>query len=136
MRSAPTILISFGSLASITALVLLRKAKPAVSRGVRGISSSLSYCVPAPVRKALTESRPWVRVPVLSVNRIFRLPAVSMPSSLRTSTLTLSSFFMLIASTMAIIIGKPSGTATTTTMIAKIAAVTKSLTITPLACAQ
>ena len=54
-----------------------------------------------------------VRVPVLSVNKIFRLPAVSIPTSLRTKTLLFNIFFILDERTSVIIIGSPSGTATT-----------------------
>ncbi len=61
-------------------------------------------------------------VPVLSVNNMFRLPEVSIPTGLRTSTWSLSMRRMLRESTTVIIIGSPSGTATTTTVIARVIA--------------
>ena len=69
-----------------------------------------------------TLSFPSVSVPVLSVNRIFILPADSMPTGLRTRTLSFTIFLMLEDSTTAIIIGSPSGTATTTTVSPKVKA--------------
>jgi hypothetical protein len=50
------------------------------------------------------------------------LPAVSMPTGLRTSTWSLSILFILAPSTTVIIIGSPSGTATTMTVTASVAA--------------
>ena len=65
---------------------------------------------------------PAVRVPVLSVKRMFMLPAVSMPTSLRTMTLSRFIRSILADSTTAIIMGSPSGTATTTMAMASNAA--------------
>ena len=59
---------------------------------------------------------PQVSVPVLSVNNIFMLPAASMPTGFLTSTLSFTIRLMFEESTTAIIIGKPSGTAMTTTV--------------------
>ena len=49
-------------------------------------------------------------VPVLSLNKIFKLPAVSIPTIFLTKTLFLSILFMLDDKTSVIIIGRPSGT--------------------------
>ena len=59
---------------------------------------------------------PSVIVPVLSVNRIFMLPAASIPTGLRTSTLSFIILFILEDRITAIIIGSPSGTAITITV--------------------
>ena len=64
----------------------------------------------------ITSSLPFVRVPVLSVNKIFKFPAVSIPTNLRTKTLFFNIFFILDDNTKVIIIGNPSGTATTITV--------------------
>ena len=63
-------------------------------------------------------------VPVLSLNRMFRLPAVSMPETLRTSTLSLSIFPIFWADTIAIMRGRPSGTAMTMMITASMTAST------------
>ena len=51
---------------------------------------------------------------------MLRLPLVSIPTSLRTSTWSFSMRFMLEESTTVIIMGRPSGTATTTTVMPKV----------------
>ena len=51
-----------------------------------------------------------------------RLPEVSMPTSLRTNTLSRSIRRILEDSTTVIIMGRPSGTATTTTVMARVRA--------------
>ena len=56
------------------------------------------------------------------VSRDIRLPEVSMPTSLRTRTWSLSIRRMLEDSTTVIIMGSPSGTATTTTVMARVRA--------------
>ena len=61
----------------------------------------------------VTSNLPFVRVPVLSVNNIFILPAVSIPIIFLTITLFFNILFILDDNTNVIIIGKPSGTATT-----------------------
>ena len=80
-----------------------------------------------PSRKVTTSSCPLVIVPVLSLNRRLRLPAVSIPLILRTKTLSLSILPMFWAETMAIINGKPSGTAMTMMMTASMTASTTML---------
>ena len=57
---------------------------------------------------------------------MFRLPEVSMPTSLRTSTWSFSIRRILEESTTVIIMGKPSGTATTKTVTAKVRLSSKS----------
>ena len=58
----------------------------------------------------------------LSANSMFQPFDVSIPTSFRTRTLSLSILRMFEESTTVIIIGSPSGTATTTTVIARVAA--------------
>ena len=77
---------------------------------------------PSPVTAQKTDGLPCVSVPVLSVNSKLRLPAVSMPKRRRTSTWSRSIRRMLADSTTVIIMGSPSGTATTTTVMASVAA--------------
>ena len=67
----------------------------------------------SPVIISVTSNFPLVSVPVLSVNKTLILPAVSMPTNFLTKTLFFNIFFMLLDKTKVIIIGKPSGTATT-----------------------
>ena len=94
---------------------------------VRGSLSKESYSFLSPVIKPTTSSFPLVMVPVLSVNSRFRLPAVSIPFSLRTSTWSFNIFRMFREDTIAIIRGSPSGTAITMMMTARISAWTTSL---------
>ena len=68
-------------------------------------------------------------VPVLSLKRIFKEPAVSMPSALRTSTLWSSILLVFCMSTREIIKGSPSGTAHTMMTTARDTASITSLTI-------
>ena len=75
--------------------------------------------MPPAVKNSTTSSRPLVMVPVLSLNRMFREPAVSMPSALRTSTLWSSILLVFCISTNEIIRGSPSGTAHTTMTTAR-----------------
>ena len=70
--------------------------------------------------KFTASSLPLVIVPVLSENRIFREPAVSIPATFLTSTLSLSILPMFCAETIAIISGRPSGTAITMMITASI----------------
>ena len=91
-----------------------------------GSFSKESYSFRFPVIKPVTSSFPFVIVPVLSVNSRFRLPAVSMPVSFRTSTLSRSIFRIFKEDTMAIIRGSPSGTAMTMMITARIRACIKS----------
>ena len=79
--------------------------------------------------QSLTFMRPSVMVPVLSLNRMFREPAVSMPSALRTSTLWSSILLVFCISTREIISGRPSGTAHTMMTTARDTASTTSLMI-------
>ena len=74
----------------------------------------------APSMNVTASSLPLVMVPVLSENRIFREPAVSIPATFLTSTLSLSILPMFCAETIAIISGSPSGTAITMMMTASI----------------
>ena len=76
-------------------------------------SLSVLYVWPLASTMAITFNFPSVIVPVLSVNKILMLPAVSIPMSLRTRILLLSILFILDDKTKVIIIGSPSGTATT-----------------------
>ena len=77
---------------------------------------------PLPSTAQPTDSTPSVSVPVLSVNRMFMLPAASIPTGLRTSTWSRTILRMLEDSTTAIIMGSPSGTATTSTVSPSVAA--------------
>ena len=79
-------------------------------------SFALSRCVLSARTIPPTESLPSVSVPVLSVKRMFILPAASIPAGFRTSTLSRIIFLMFEERTTAIIIGSPSGTATTITV--------------------
>ena len=72
---------------------------------------------------------PFVIVPVLSLNRMFRLPAVSMPIGFLTSTLCFNIVPVLTIRTSEIIRGNPSGTAQTTITIASVSASITSLNI-------
>jgi hypothetical protein len=65
---------------------------------------------------------PTVIVPVLSVKSKLRDPAVSIPTSFLTITLLRIIRFIFADKTTVIIIGKPSGTATTTTVIISVSA--------------
>ena len=69
-----------------------------------------------------TSILPLVRVPVLSVNSMFKDPAVSIPTIFLTRTLSLSIFFELVDNTKVIIIGNPSGTDITRTETASVSA--------------
>ena len=73
-----------------------------------------------PVIKLSAERFPFVRVPVLSVKRIFILPAASIPTGLRTSTISRTILLIFEDRTTAIIIGKPSGTAIIITVRARV----------------
>ena len=77
---------------------------------------------PSAVMTRVTVKSPHVSVPVLSQKSMFRLPAVSMPTSFFTSTRSRSIRFIFEDSTTVIIIGSPSGTATTMTEIASVSA--------------
>ena len=70
-------------------------------------------CFASPVITSMTSRRPLVRVPVLSVNNMFKEPVVSIPTNFLTNTLLFSIRFILLDNTKVIIIGSPSGTATT-----------------------
>ena len=76
----------------------------------------------SPSRKLVTSNFPFVKVPVLSVNRIFKLPAVSIPTNFLTNTLFFNILFILDDNTKVIIIGNPSGTATTMIVTDKVSA--------------
>ena len=82
-----------------------------------GISEKVLYSLPVPSSTYIIRGLPSVIVPVLSVKSMFMPPAVSIPTSRRTRTFALSIFFILSEHTIAIISGKPSGTATTMTII-------------------
>ena len=77
---------------------------------------------PLPVITCVTLALPCVSVPVLSVNKICMPPAASMPAARFTNTLSFAIFVRFDESTTAIIMGNPSGTATTTTAIASVSA--------------
>ena len=85
---------------------------------------------PSAVKNSTTSRWPLVMVPVLSLNRMFREPAVSMPSALRTSTLWSSILLVFCISTREIIRGSPSGTAQTMMTTARDTASTISWMIT------
>ena len=116
------------SLSFIMALVLFSKDVLSNFSKSLGISSTLSYSFRSPLQNPTTSNCPFVIVPVLSENNIFKLPAVSIPTSFLTSILSFNNFLMFNDSTIAIIIGNPSGTATTIMIIASIIAVIKSFT--------
>ena len=83
----------------------------AASAGV--IFASESNTRTFPVAISTTERRPSVIVPVLSLKRILKLPAVSRPLIFRTRTLSFAIFKLWNESKMDVSIGKPSGTAQT-----------------------
>ena len=89
---------------------------------------------PSAVKKSTTSSRPLVMVPVLSLKRIFREPAVSIPSAFLTSTLWSSILLVFCISTSEIISGRPSGTAQTMITTARDTALTRSWMITSKPC--
>ena len=80
------------------------------------------YTFKSGVTNSVTFNTPFVKVPVLSVRRTFILPDVSIPTSFLTKTLSLSIFFILLDKTKVIIIGRPSGTATTMIVTDKVKA--------------
>ena len=85
-------------------------------------SRTSPHTCPPPSTNFTASSSPFVRVPVLSVNKIFSPPDASMPTGLRTITLSFSIRSILEESTTAIIMGSPSGTATTTMAMASVSA--------------
>ena len=84
--------------------------------------------VPSAVKKSTTSNSPFVIVPVLSLNKIFREPAVSIPSALRTNTLWSNILLVFCIKTSEIIKGSPSGTAQTIITTASETALIKSST--------
>ena len=80
----------------------------------------LLYIVLSNVTNPTISNSPLVRVPVLSVNSIFRLPLLSIPTNFLTRTFSFSSLFILLDNTKVIIIGNPSGTATTIMVIPRV----------------
>ena len=74
---------------------------------------------------SITSSFPLVKVPVLSVSKILILPDVSIPTSFLTKTLFFYIRFILLDSTKVIIMGSPSGTATTIIVTLKVKAYIK-----------
>ena len=79
------------------------------------ILSILSYFSNSGVTNDVTDNFPSVRVPVLSVNKMFNEPDVSIPTNFLTKTFLFIILFILEESTSVIIIGSPSGTAITIT---------------------
>ena len=77
---------------------------------------------PLPVASSTTDSLPSVMVPVLSLKRMLRLPAVSRPLIFRTSTLSLAIFRLWKDSRMLVSMGSPSGTAQTMMVTATVTA--------------
>ena len=75
-----------------------------------------------PVANSVTESFPSVIVPVLSLKRILKLPAVSRPFIFLTSTLSLAIFMLWKERSIDVSIGRPSGTAHTITVTATVTA--------------
>ena len=66
-----------------------------------------------PSKNSTTSNCPFVIVPVLSENKTFKEPAVSIPIGFLTNTLLSNIFEVFLINTIAIIKGKPSGTAIT-----------------------
>ena len=85
-------------------------------------SSSSLYSFPLKSIIFITFKLPFVIVPVLSVKRVFIFPAVSIPVSFLTSTLLFNILFILDERTSVIIIGSPSGTATTIIVTLRVSA--------------
>ena len=81
--------------------------------------------MPLPSKKPTTSRLPLVIVPVLSEKSIFKEPAVSIPVNFLTKTLFFNILFILEDKTKVIIIGRPSGTATTIIVTAKVSAWSK-----------
>ena len=98
------------------------------------LSSSMAMDCPSAVKKSTTSNIPFVIVPVLSLNKMLREPAVSIPSALRTNTLWSSILLVFCMSTSEIINGNPSGTAQTIITTAKETASTILFTITSIGC--
>ena len=69
-----------------------------------------------------TSNFPRVKVPVLSVNKMFKEPAVSIPTNFLTKTLFFNNLLIFDDKTKVIIIGKPSGTETTIMVTARVKA--------------
>ena len=74
--------------------------------------------LPLGIKNSTTSSIPLVIVPVLSLNKIFNEPAVSIPSAFLTKTLWSSILLVFCINTREIIRGSPSGTAQTIITIA------------------
>ena len=75
-----------------------------------------------PVASSTTDSFPSVIVPVLSLNRMLRLPAVSRPLIFLTRTLSFAIFKLWKESRIDVSIGRPSGTAQTIIVTATVTA--------------
>ena len=75
------------------------------------MTSSVENSVPSARNTPTSDRIPSVTVPVLSVNNLFKYPAVSIDSELTTKIFSLLSLRPFIELTRAFIIGKPSGTA-------------------------
>ena len=84
--------------------------------------STPSETCPLPSMYFTASNSPFVSVPVLSVKRIFTPPDASMPTGFLTMTLSFNILSIFEERTTAIIIGSPSGTATTTMAIASVRA--------------
>ena len=78
------------------------------------------------MKTSSTVKAPVVSVPVLSVKSMSMLPAVSIPTRRRTRTPFFIIRFMLKERTTVIIMGSPSGTATTRMEMARVRAPTAS----------
>ena len=75
-----------------------------------------------PVTISATDRRPSVMVPVLSLKRMLRLPAVSRPLILRTRTLSFAILRLWRDSRIEVSMGSPSGTAQTMMVTATVTA--------------
>ena len=91
--------------------------------------SSNGIVSPFAVKNSTTSREPLVIVPVLSLNKIFKEPAVSIPTAFLTNTLCSNIFLVFCINTKEIMSGSPSGTAQTIITIARETASTKSCTI-------
>ena len=77
------------------------------------ISLILEKVLPFPIAISTTDNLPSVIVPVLSLNKILKLPAVSRPFIFLTRTLSFAILKLWNDNKMEVNIGNPSGTAQT-----------------------
>ena len=123
MRSARSVAFPPNTLPAETELAVLNTAESRSSSPTVLPQDFVSPLTCPPPSTILTaSSSPLVNVPVLSVNKIFSPPEASIPTGFRTMTRSFSIRSIFEDSTTAIIIGSPSGTATTTMAIASVRA--------------